>query len=65
MNSGAAPVLVIGASGLVGGELYRQLKRARLPVFGTYHAHPSEGLTRLDLAQYSEVADLLDRVRRG
>jgi dTDP-4-dehydrorhamnose reductase len=44
-----AHVLVIGASGLVGGAFHARLGRSPLRVTGTSHAHPRAGLVPFEL----------------
>ena len=44
-----AHVLVIGASGLVGGAFHARLARSDARVTGTSHAHPRAGLVPFDL----------------
>ena len=52
--------VVIGASGLVGGSLLRQLGTDAI---GTYHQRARQGLMRLDARDRHEVAALLDRIK--
>lgn len=53
------PDLVIGASGLVGGALFRVLEGA----VGTYRSRPGPGLVRLDARDAGAVRSLLAEVR--
>lgn len=55
--------LVIGASGLVGSNLYRVLNERGAAVRGTYLSHPSPGLEPLDLTDESAVERLLADAR--
>lgn len=55
-----ADALIIGASGLVGGELMRQLPDA----VGTYHQHsPGGNLHRLDIADWVAIDRLMSVVK--
>lgn len=49
-----AHVLVIGASGLVGGAFHERLTRAGIRVTGTSHAHPRPGLVPFELGLHPE-----------
>jgi len=51
--------LVIGASGQVGGYLFRTLKNAGEDVEGTYHSFHISGLQRLDIRQEVRVQELI------
>jgi len=53
-------VLVVGASGFVGGELMRVFGAEAA---GTYHRSPREGLVPLDITDARQVSDLVDRLR--
>jgi len=65
------PILVLGASGFVGANLFRRLLAARSDVYGTASRFPAwrlEGLPEgqivaTDLLVESNLVDLLDRVR--
>jgi len=50
-------LLVVGASGFIGGHLLNGARGAGWTVFGTAHDHPGERLARFDLAQ--------DRIEEG
>src|SRR5260221_3550156 len=55
-----AHVLVIGASGLVGGAFHERLTQAGIRVTGTSHAHPRPGLVEFELGLHPEP--FLDQV---
>lgn len=55
-------ILIVGASGFMGGELYRRL-HGRHVITGTYHSYPVEGMVRLDLTDQQCMSDLVDRLR--
>lgn len=55
--------LVLGATGLVGGELMRQLRGMGAETVGTYRSRPSPGLLPLDVADARAVAALIARTR--
>ncbi|MBI2069761.1 MAG: SDR family oxidoreductase [Elusimicrobia bacterium] len=55
--------LVLGASGLVGGALHRQLHRSGETAAGTYFTFPVKGLVRFDLRQTQGLAKLFDEHR--
>ncbi|MGA2222843.1 MAG: NAD-dependent epimerase/dehydratase family protein [Syntrophobacteraceae bacterium] len=65
------PILVIGASGFVGANLFRALLGQRQDVFGTVHIHkpwrlegiPSSKCISLDLLFQSSQLDVLKRLR--
>ena len=58
----AGPILVAGASGLVGRACMAALARDR-DVVGTYHARAVPGLVPLDLTVPEQVTATLDRLR--
>jgi S-adenosylmethionine synthetase len=49
-------ILITGASGFLGRKVYNLLPEA----IGTYFSRPSEGLVKLDLADFDAVNGLLD-----
>lgn len=65
------PILVIGASGFVGANLFRALLACRSDIFGTTHAYAAwrlEGIStqhtlHLDLLSHSSLADAMERIR--
>lgn len=65
------PILVIGASGFVGANLFHALLSCRSDVFGTTHAHlpwrlegvPAQHTLHLDLLSLSSIEDVMERVR--
>ncbi|MEA2640815.1 MAG: dTDP-4-dehydrorhamnose reductase [Chloroflexota bacterium] len=54
--------LVIGASGLVGGALMRELRTQGCETVGTALSHPAPGLRSLDVTDEAAVARCLDAV---
>lgn len=65
------PILVIGASGFVGANLFHSLLPCRSDVFGTTHAHlpwrlegvPVQHTLHLDLLSPSSIEDVMKRVQ--
>jgi dTDP-4-dehydrorhamnose reductase len=57
------PILVIGGSGYLGGEILRQARRAGREARGTAHQHPGAGLVPLDLRDDRVVGSLFDAER--
>lgn len=55
-------ILIIGASGLVGGRLYKDLKQTH-QVIGTYNNFPLPGLTRLDITNKNEIEQLVKEAK--
>jgi len=59
-------IVIIGASGFIGGSLYRNLKKnlcKDYTVRGTYHSsHTATGLVRLDITQFSELECFLSDI---
>lgn len=53
-------LLIIGASGLIGGALYNEALQRDYPTIGTYLNYPTEGLYKLDYGNRSEINKLLD-----
>lgn len=53
--------IVIGASGLIGNELYTQLKITGQGVIGTYYSYPINGLEYLNIASFTKVFALLSK----
>ena len=51
--------IVIGASGLVGGELYKQLVAENHKVVGTYNSRPVDGMVHLDIRNIYDVYALI------
>lgn len=47
--------LVIGASGQVGGSLFKQLNKAKISCEGTYSSVTIDGLKKLDISDYQAV----------
>ena len=57
-------VLIIGASGFVGGVLYRELSSAnRYTVIGTYNSQKSEHFLSLDVLNKEAVATLTSHLK--
>jgi GDP-L-fucose synthase len=54
------PILVTGASGLAGRNLFLYLQKQGLNVVGTYHNHYHTGLTQCDLRDYRKTQKLLE-----
>lgn len=57
--------LIIGASGLIGSNLYTTLQCRREQVIGTYLSNPLPGLESLDVSDEAAIERLLDRVQPG
>ena len=55
--------LVIGAPGLVGGALTRNLTEAGAQVLGTFHSRPAPGLVPLELTEHEAVRRLVSEWR--
>jgi len=55
--------LVIGASGLVGGQLLLELEAAGQPVIGTFFSHSLPGLSYLDIQDSEAIQTLLHSTR--
>lgn len=51
--------LVIGASGQVGGAIFRKLEALNHPVQGTYHSVKADGLFPLDITKPKQVEEYL------
>lgn len=58
-------MLVIGASGLVGQALMRELRAREKEVTGTYSAHPRKGLVSLDIRDSRGVRECWSQIRPG
>jgi GDP-L-fucose synthase len=58
---GEDKILVTGASGLLGRNVYEYLKSHGLNVVGTYNSHSKEGLIKCDLTDYKQTKDLLEK----
>lgn len=56
-------VLVIGASGLIGGYIYRHLQARGETVFGTYYSQPHGGLKQLNICAPDEVRTIIAETR--
>jgi dTDP-4-dehydrorhamnose reductase len=56
-------LLIVGASGYLGGEVARQAAAAGWEVVGTHCAHPAPGTLPLDIRQLSTVVSAMDRLR--
>jgi dTDP-4-dehydrorhamnose reductase len=59
----ARPALVVGASGLVGSHVYRELTAAGWETAGTFHNSPAAGLMPLDIESAAELERMLRSVR--
>lgn len=59
------PSLVVGASGQVGGALYRQLRARGRDVVGTGRTRAGGDLRPLEIAEPSQVEALVEHVRPG
>ena len=59
-------VLIIGASGKVGKEIFKNLKnkdgKSTYDVFGTYYTNQIEGLEQLDITNLSAVEKVLEKI---
>ena len=55
-------VLVTGASGFVGRNMFNKMKKLDANVVGTYFSHKVEGLTYCDLTSYEQVDNLMENV---
>ena len=59
-------VLIIGASGKVGKEIFKILKnkdkKSTYDVFGTYYTNQIEGLEHLDITNLSVVEKFLEKI---
>jgi len=53
-------VLVVGASGLIGGKVARSFASSGSVVLGTFRSHPLEGLSRLDICNEAETMRIVD-----
>ena len=53
-------ILVTGASGLAGRNVYEYLKNQGLNVIGIYNNHPKPNLVHCDLRDYEQTRKLLD-----
>lgn len=58
---GEDKILVTGASGLLGRNVYKYLKSHGLNVVGTYHNHSKPDLIKCDLTDYKQTKELLER----
>lgn len=56
-------LLVIGASGLVGGHVLAEALARGVPVLGTYRSRPVSGLRALDLADATGLPRLIEEYR--
>lgn len=56
-------ILIIGASGLVGGSLYKEFNKNSHQVIGTYNNFPLPGLFKLDITNKSEVEKVIKKVK--
>lgn len=56
-------ILIIGASGLVGGGLYREFGKNGHQVTGTYNHFPLPGLLKLDITDKQEVERIINQVK--
>jgi len=54
-------ILVIGASGLIGGTLFQQLIDKKEDVSGTYYLHNQENFKYLDITNYAELNNYLTK----
>lgn len=54
-------ILVVGASGLVGGNCFRAARSAGHEVLGTFHRYAIEGLVPLDVASEAAVTSVFDQ----
>lgn len=55
-------VLVLGASGLLGHEIFFYLKNSGVDVDGTHYSHPTIGLRQVDGTNLQQIQDLLYKV---
>lgn len=56
-------ILIIGASGLVGGALYRLCKKHNHTVFGTYNKFPQKELLPLDISDKAKIGEYINRFK--
>jgi len=56
-------ILVLGASGFIGGYLFEHLKSAGHDVSGTYFMSPRSGMIRLDILNFEDVTTLLLKIK--
>ena len=59
-------VLIIGASGKVGKEIFKNLKnkdnKSTYDIFGTYYTNQMEGLEQLDITNLPVVEKVLEKI---
>ena len=63
MNFADDKILVTGASGLVGRNLFLYLKEKGFNVVGTYNSHYKPDLVRCDLRDYNQTRELLKDIK--
>lgn len=56
-------ILIIGATGLVGGALYETFKNSKFNVNGTYFKEQKNGLYQLDIRKRKDVEKLFDKLK--
>jgi dTDP-4-dehydrorhamnose reductase len=56
-------VLVIGASGQVGGCILDQLSKLNINAVGTYNSVPVDGLLKLNIGNYDDVKKLISDIK--
>lgn len=56
-------ILIIGASGLIGGGLYKEFKKNGHQVIGTYNNFPLPDLFKLDITNKSEVEKVIKEIK--
>ncbi|MDZ4837346.1 MAG: dTDP-4-dehydrorhamnose reductase [Candidatus Melainabacteria bacterium] len=54
--------LVVGASGQIGGAIYKSLVEKNQDVLGTYYTQPARGMRKLDINERSRVFKLVKEV---
>lgn len=55
-------ILMIGASGFIGQEVFRELTKER-DVIGTYYGEPFDGMTELDITQEKKLLSFLEKIK--
>src|SRR5688572_6162993 len=54
--------LVVGASGQIGGAVYKSLVEKNSDVLGTYYAQPARGMRKLDINERARLFKLVKEV---
>lgn len=56
-------ILIIGASGLVGGAIFKLCKKNNHTVFGTYNKFPQPGLFPLDISNQAKISEYVNQFK--